>query len=744
MGIQARATDYNFEIGSPSVTGERTGTSQAQTAPRPPARPPDSAATAEFLQLLARAVQQFHTYPPTSPMCRQAVEACQRALVQLRRDQLLLRVAPHEVLVDDVPIGQGTLIGTELGRRLHIAAIAQVTIDQAVSLRELSHFAQDLIACSARVSEDSGLIERLAEHGVDRISLRPAYQPEVLPVAAPAAPVAMLLTDQRQRREQSLMAGGHVDHLYPPDKGWVRVDPSVPLPSVSLVDLALLAGEPGALADMLVRLTDDEPADGSSGQALSQKFSDVAMLFSALDPRIARVMFSKLARAVLDLDTERRQALLRRTILPGLLDGRIDATVLQDFPDVDLAESLCLLLDLETAAPEVVTTALSKLNLDSEREARMLPLIEQQMKGRLTGRTEQEGLDAHARKLIKVDRDRGRSFTEFSAFDLSLDDEAVRNLAEIRDGIAATDVTIDQLSCIWRLTRLEPNPEAVQGFMARAESLVSQLEHGQRWRDVATWLERFRELATMLREPRPDVADAIDARLAGLCTPSQASRLVELADRDDQGRAVAGRMVGALGPAIGPALLSALRTNGAQGREGRKSGAIQLLCDHARLVAPALASAVGQVDDPLARVIARVLGLAGVGFEPVLGQLLDSRDEQTVRESQRSLARIGTARAASLVAAQVQTARDWRAGAAEQTLWHFPPAEAQREVRNLLSHKDFVIKQPVIAARLLDRLAQSGTSELEALLRRHAPLQYRFWNPSLMRFGRRAKALLKQ
>jgi hypothetical protein len=92
----------------------------------------------------------------------------------------------------------------------------------------------------------------------------------------------------------------------------------------------------------------------------------------------------------------------------------------------------------------------------------------------------------------------------------------------------------------------------------------------------------------------------------------------------------------------------------------------------------------------------------------------------------------------------VQTARDWRAAAAEQTLWHFPPNEAQREVRTLLSHKDFVIKQPVVATRLLDRLAQSGTSGLEALLRTHAPLQYRFWNPALMRFGRRAKALLNQ
>ncbi len=726
------------------MTGERTQASAAQSAVRTPVRQSD-AGIADFLQSLARAVQQYHTYPPTSPMCRQAVEACQRSLVNVRRDQLMLRVTPHEILVDDAPIGRGTLIETELARRLHAAAIAQVTFDLGVSLRELSHFAQDLIACSARVREDSGLIEVLAEHGVDRIALRPAYQPEVLPVAPPAPPVAMLLTDQRQRREQSLASGGHVDHLYPPDKGWVRVDPSVPLPSVSLVDLALLAGEPAALADMLVRLTDDEPADGSSGQALSQKFSDVAMLFSALDPRIARVMFSKLARAVLDLDTERRQALLRRTILPGLLDGRIDATVLQDFPDVDLAESLCLLLDLETAAPEVVTTALSKLNLDSEREARVLPLIEQQMKGRLSGgRTEEEGLDAHARKLIKVERDRGRSFAEFSAFDLSLDDDAVRTLNEIREGIAATDVTIDQLSCIWRLTRLEPNPETVQLFMARAESLVSQLEHAQRWSDVALWLERFRDLATTLRDPRPDVADAIEARLNGLCTPSQATRLVELADRDDEGRGVAGRMVGALGPAIGPALLAALQTKNAQGRDARKTGVIQILCDHAELVAPALAAAVGQVDDALARVIARVLGLAGVGFEPVLGQLLESRDEQTVRESLRSLAKIGTARAASLVAAQVQAARDWRAGAAEQTLWHLPPAEAQREVRNLLSNKEFVVKQPVVAARLLDRLAQSGTSGLEAILRTHAPLQYRFWNPPVMRFGRRAKALLDQ
>ena len=102
----------------------------------------------------------------------------------------------------------------------------------------------------------------------------------------------------------------------------------------------------------------------------------MATLFGALDPRLARVMFAKLARAVLDLDSDRRQTLLKKTILPGLLDGRLDGAVLKDFPDLELADSLCLLLDLEAAAPEVVTAALTRLELPAERQATMLPLLE--------------------------------------------------------------------------------------------------------------------------------------------------------------------------------------------------------------------------------------------------------------------------------------------------------------------------------------------------------------------------------
>ena len=99
----------------------------------------------------------------------------------------------------------------------------------------------------------------------------------------------------------------------------MRIDPTAHYEQVSLTDLALLTQDPATLAGMLLRLTEDDvnPAEISGEEALSRKFSDVAILFGALDPRVSRVMFGKLARAVLDLQPEQRQSLLRKTILPG-------------------------------------------------------------------------------------------------------------------------------------------------------------------------------------------------------------------------------------------------------------------------------------------------------------------------------------------------------------------------------------------------------------------------------------------
>ena len=86
----------------------------------------------ETLLLFARAVQQLHTYPPASPLCRQAIEAWHRLLSgSAQREPLDFRVAPAELTIDEVAVGRGTVIETELARRLHAAGIAQVTIERA-------------------------------------------------------------------------------------------------------------------------------------------------------------------------------------------------------------------------------------------------------------------------------------------------------------------------------------------------------------------------------------------------------------------------------------------------------------------------------------------------------------------------------------------------------------------------------------------------------------------------------------
>lgn len=723
MHIPATRRDYVSESGEPGLNA-------------PAARSEGAGADASaFLLLLARAVHQFHTYPPASPMCQQAVDACLRGLVSIETgEHVAFRVAPGELIVDEGSTGRGTLVEVELARRLHAAGIAEVTIGRTATARELARFCGDLVSAADPRVPRAGLIEMLSDHGVERITLRPAYRPEVLGVSPAEEPLQQLIDHERERRQHQF-AEGPTSHLYPPGKGWVRVDPSARLGTVSLIDLALLADDPSTLAGMLMRLTDDEAQNAAPADVLSQKYSDVARLFAAMDPRVARVMFAKLARAVLDLDSDHRQALLKRTILPGLLDGRMDGAVLRDFPDLELADSLCLLLDLEAAAPEVVTAALARLELSPERQAAVIPLLEQRVQTRMDAAPQDQSVDAHARRLVRIDRERARDVAEFAAFDLALDDHARTVLQQIRDGIASTDTTLVQLDCLWKLTRLEPNPEAVQRFLLCAQPLLEDVERRERWDALVVWLTRYRELADTLAESRPDVAELVRARLSAWAASERATAILGLAERDEEGKQAARAFVRAVGSAIAAPLLEAAA-------RGNRAAA-QVICDEAVVLAPGLSAAVEAGDVSAHRLIARALGLAGSGGEPALGALLRSRDEHTVREALRALARLGTSEAAALVSALLEEGRGWITGAAEQTLWHFPKPEADRQVIALLSRQEFIVKQPQIASRLIDHAPRehvNRTSILEAL----QALRYRVWNPPLARVGRKARAVLAQ
>ena len=725
------------------------GSTDKSATERGQARPADWKAIEDVLGLLARAVQQLHTYPPTSPLCITAIEACQRAIASLElRDQLTFRVTPFELMVDGLATGRGSQVGQELARRLHKASVAAVTFERAATAREVGRFCQDLVRCGER-DVTATLLEMMTEHGIDRVGVEMACRPEVLEIGAVPEATSADVGRERVRFEAQLAKGGFVNHLYPPQKGWVRLDPSAAPPSVSLLDLAVLAEDPHRLAAMLLRLT-DEADDVAPADALDRKYSDVTMLISALEPRVARRMFGKLARAVLDLEPEKRQALLRRTVLPGLLDGRIDGAILRDFPDVDLAESLCLLLDIETAAPELLTTALARLDLPAERQAAMMPLLDESLRQRETAAASgerQNTLARHARELMRVDATAGKDFAEFAAFDLSMDAAAIDTLEQIRTSVPATDVTGTQLLCLWHLICLEPNPESVNRLVERSVALLAELERQSRGSELPMWLAGYRELADRLWESRPDVAAVLSGHLTAFCTPQRAIWLTDLALGEPAAATAAGAVVDALGPSVVAPLVQILES-GADARAPRQTqlrarAAAQLLTDHAARVAPAAVALLDQGSPATRRVLLRVLGAAGPGYEVPIAAQVGAGDEQTGREALRALARVGTAKAASLVVAEIERQRGALSVAAEETLWHFPPAQAQRHTRELLARRDFTMNHPQATERLLDRVARIGVGDFGPVLMGLAPLRFRLWNPAVARVARKAHGMLK-
>jgi hypothetical protein len=565
-----------------------------------------------------------------------------------------------------------------------------------------------------------------------------ASRPEVLEVSSVPVTASADIARERARFDEQLAKGGVVNHLYPPQKGWVRLDPASAPSTVSLLDLAVLADDPATLAAMLLRLTNDEP-DVPPAEALQKKYSDVAMLISALDPHVARRMFGKLARAVLDLDPGSRQALLRRTVLPGLLDGRVDGAILRDFPDVDLAESLCLLLDLETAAPELLTTALSRLELPAERQAAMVPLLDARLKEREAAAAasgQQTTLTRHARDLVRVEASGEKSFADFAAFDLSLDAAATTMLAHIRSVMPETDVTADQLTCLWHLICLEPNPDAVSNFLDRSFELLTDLEAAGRGAELPGWLKAYRDLAERVGESRPDVAQVLAARLTAFCTPGRAAWIADLSLSEPDGKLAADAVIAALGSAVVVPLVDLLERDP---NRARRVG--QLMTEHASLLAPAAAPLLERSTPGVRRTLLRVLGLAGAGYEEFIAPYV-AADEQTAREALRALARVGTSKAAALVVTEIEKQRGSLGAAAEETLWHFSGDEAQRHSRGLLGKRDFTMRHPQAAERLLDRAARAGAADLQPILLDLAPLRFRIWNPALARLARKAHAML--
>src|SRR5918994_270026 len=101
--VAARARSANSSsaklVDGTRPRGTSAPTVMSKTAQRAGSGREELSRVEEFLQALARAVRQFHTYPATSPRCVEAVDESHRALALIDVDTLPCVVGPHELLV---------------------------------------------------------------------------------------------------------------------------------------------------------------------------------------------------------------------------------------------------------------------------------------------------------------------------------------------------------------------------------------------------------------------------------------------------------------------------------------------------------------------------------------------------------------------------------------------------------------------------------------------------------------------
>ena len=700
-------------------------------------------AVGDFLQLLARASHQFHTYPPTSPLCTDAVAACHAAFMALELEEpMTLRVGKRELLVQDEAIGRGTVVEQQLWRPLHRARVAAVEIKPDVTLRDWSQFCPIVAASIRPARHTASFAELLVEAGVGGIVARVNPRPETFDVGAPPAAMRVVV-DRERMRQASIPVSGPAQHLYPPDKGWVRLDPTVRYESLSLLDLTVLINEPAELASMLARLIDEDASDDSArAAALQHRYSDVVMLIGALDARLARILFSKLSRAVLSLESDRRRSLLKGAILPGLLDGRMNAeAVLWDFPDIDLAEALCLLLDLDAASPHVLSMALDRLQLPDERRSTLAPLIKARLQN---GRSPEQvteagfaGFDGVAASLTRVTSDVAKNFSEFAAFDLAMSEQTATTLAAVRDAIVATEAGDAQIRCALSLARIEPNPGIVAATLARALPPLVQLLRAERWEAISHVVTELHAIDAGLQPSRPDVAKTVRDVLVRFCNHEFIVRLSQLAGAVE-GRPRAAAIVAVAAPYLVPAWLELLD---GQTERARARQLVPLMCDCARSIAPVIAERLPILRVDAACAALAVLGAAGPGYEDLIAEQVKTGEERRAREAMRALARIASPRAALLIVRHIEDGPAVVRPAAEEALWHLPLPLAFAKTHELLRRRDFVIHHPHTAARLLERAVQSSDDGLDPVLEGLMSLRFHFWKPAVARVGAKAREL---
>jgi hypothetical protein len=429
-------------------------------------------------------------------------------------------------------------------------------------------------------------------------------------------------------------------------------------------------------------------------------------------------------------------------VLPGLLEGRADGRLLRHFPDLELADSLSLLLDLQVAAPEMLRTAFERLDLPSERQERMKPIIDERVAARrretrATDDLRPGAIDRLADGGIRVEGT-GKDFRTFTTFDLSLDPATRDALGNIAAGVDATDLTLARLTCARDVLAVEANPEVTAGLVALAGRLLGEIESRKDWLAYAALVSSFGALAQSAHEERPEVADQVRAMLAALATSDLCLQLAHLAEASPDSSGQAAAMFAALGPGAGPSIADAL----GRADDRMRRALVKLAADQAPILTPRCCRPSLAPDRSSCATWCRSSGTS----DPAWNRRW-RRWWRTPTSGWRAKP-AGRWRGSGRPRRSRQCPRPSHAAGAT-TRWpkrrsgDFRPA-ARDEARRLLGDRDFVRRQPGVARALLARFAEGDARQAAALARPLASLRFHLWRPSLMRLGQMASAIARR
>ncbi len=735
------------------------------------------------LMHLAVAVQRHRIYPPLSPLCKEAVSECAKALAALHTRsatdgpapdvhpavQIAQTVAPagdetvapagHEtaapavdesdlvpelqvkvgttlLYVDLVPVPSSTAID-ELADRLFRADVEELSFRANTGPTEIARFCRRLASWDRGRGNYDFFSEAIAELGITGIGVRCTERLDVLDFdVLPSGQLESLRVEQSHRDSR------RDDLEVSLQKAWVRVDTDCPLDPIDMLDLAFLVDSQADLAQMLLGMARGEGPSVGAPVALRQTVSELVHLYSGLSESVAEERFATLAATLMELEPEARRTLTRDVLLPDLLQSGKAAAVLRMLPDGEIVEAIRTLVDLDVGGAGLVGLALERLELSGERLGTMTRSMSDSLRlapqpGSALGAP---GVASQPTSQIRLESDHTvlRDMRQLAAHDLGVDAETAKQLRAVRDGVSAIDEAAERLRCVLLLLPHIRNPDRATEVLASVTDLLRPLL----WEKPLIAAERIAQLldiANRLDGLDPEVGAAIKHVVGDLLDANyiqfQAERWRDAGKSDE----TVTQLLTALGPTATAAFHDVLEE--ASDRQIRRT-ILTFMCAHAEVFAESLYDHLADARWTVVRNSVRVLGFAAPGGEAAVAKLLGHSEKRVIREAFLALSRIGTPRAAEEILGQLEASDPRRREMAEDAIRRFPVAEGEKLTGRLLSKPEFYQDRPQVARALIERFMNPPSREGADLLRPLLGLRLWFWKPALCRLGWAASAAL--